>query len=80
MIDIDKRTIVVASYLIDNNSTIRKTASAFGMAKSTVHFDISHRLKKINLSLYRKAQKILETNFEQKNIRGGLATKKKYAK
>ena len=46
----------------------------------TVHYDLSTRLPSIDYVLYRKVKRILEQNFEQKSIRGGLATQKKYKK
>jgi len=78
--DIDCRAERFAYYLIDNNTTIRKTAAFFHISKSTVHNDISNRLKTINYSLYLKVQKVLTKNFSEKHIRGGNATKKKYCK
>lgn len=46
--------------------------------KTTIHKDVSARLKKVNPSLYRKVQKILEINKKERHIRGGIATRKKY--
>jgi len=69
-----------ARYVIENKSTIRNTAKVFGVSKSTVHNDISNKLKKYNLSLYQEVQKVLQNNFKEKHIRGGLSTKKKYEK
>lgn len=74
------RVICFANYLIDNNSTIRKTALYFGFSKSTVHNDIQKKLKKINVDLYEKVKIILQNNFNEKHLRGGEATKKKYLK
>ena len=74
------RTREIGIYFVENKSTIRATAKHFGMAKSTVHYDLSTRLPSVDYVLYKKVKKILDTNFEEKNIRGGLATQKKYAK
>ena len=63
-------------YIIKNRATIRATAKAFDMAKSTVHVDVSKKLKKENYFLYLRVKKILGKNFEEKHIRGGEATKK----
>ena len=78
MKDLYVRTKNIAMYIVDNKSTIRKTAIVFGLSKSTVHYDISHRLPKIDTNLYNKVRQILDENFEQKNIKGGIATKNKY--
>ena len=66
----------LGKFIAKTKSTIRQTAKEFNMAKSTVHLDVSKRLKKQNYFLYLKVKKILEKNFEQKHIRGGMATKK----
>jgi len=72
------RTIEYAKYIVDNKSTIRGTAQNFRVAKSTVHYDLKNRLKYYDIDLYRKVKRILKINFEEKHIRGGLATKQKY--
>ena len=69
-----------AQYIIDNNSTIRKTAKYFDISKSTVHNDVSKKLKNENYRLYVKVKKILVKNFQEKHIRGGLSTQLKYKK
>lgn len=74
------RPEILANYIIEEESTIRKTALVFGLSKSTVHNDVSNKLPKINRTLYRVVKKILNKNFEEKHIRGGQATKLKYLK
>ncbi len=75
---IEKRTLLVANYILDTGETIRKTAELFNLSKSTVHYDLANRLKKINLELYEQVKKILDFNFEEKHIRGGESTRRKY--
>ena len=38
---IEERAIEIAYYIIDNNATVRQTAKAFGISKSTVHMDVT---------------------------------------
>jgi len=76
--DINERVVLVGLYINSSNDTIRETAKVFGMSKSTVHVDVSKRLKKVNPKLYEKVKKVLNKNFEEKHIRGGEATRKKY--
>lgn len=45
----------------------------------TVHKDVSERLKNINLFLYKEVKNVLKINKAQRHIRGGYATKNKYA-
>lgn len=75
----DTRCEALAAYLVNNAATVRKTAKRFGISKSTVHKDITERLKIINYPLYVQVTKVLEKNKNERHIRGGLATKNKYA-
>ena len=75
---IERRACTLAVYIIENNATVRKTAQHFGISKSTVHKDITQRLRPCNETLYAQVRKILDTNKQQRHIRGGLATKEKY--
>lgn len=77
-LNIRERVLLLSSYILDSKDTIRSTANRFGVSKSTVHIDVSKRLKKIDKKMYEKIKKILENNFNEKHIRGGNATKEKY--
>lgn len=78
--EIEARVLEVASYVIENNATVRATAKKFGVSKSTVFKDITERLPQISFCLYNEANKVLQTNKEERHIRGGNATKEKYLK
>ena len=78
-ISIDERAIELAQYIIDSKDTVRGAAKKFGISKSTVHKDVSERLKKINPSLAREVRRILDENKAERHIRGGMATKLKYS-
>ncbi len=75
---IEERACELAVYIIENGATVRSTAKHFGISKSTVHKDIQLRLPKCNQSLYLQVRQILERNKQERHIRGGLATRKKY--
>lgn len=75
---IDERACNLAHYIIDTKDTVRGTAAKFGISKSTVHKDVSERLKKINPELAKEVRVILDENKAERHIRGGLATKIKY--
>lgn len=76
--NLDERTIKFANYILDNKTTIRATAKYFGIPKSTVHHDLSTKLKYLNYSLYKDVKKLMEENFSIKHIHGGESTKLKY--
>jgi len=75
---IKERTLEIAKHITQTEDTIRTTAKIFNLSKSTVHNDLSKRLKFYDQEMYRRVQKILDKNFEEKHIRGGMATKQKY--
>lgn len=78
--DLIERVILVATHIYQTHDTIRKTATIYGLSKSTIHHDVSTKLKNIDFGLFLKVKKILDENFSQKHIRGGEATKHKYSK
>lgn len=76
---IEERVIKLANYIIDTKDTVRGAAKKFGVSKSTVHKDVSERLKFINTVLACEVRKVLDENKAERHIRGGLATKLKYS-
>ena len=50
------------------------------MSKSTIHKDMSDRLRQINRATYGEVQKVLMKNKAERHIRGGLATHIKYTR
>ncbi len=75
---IEKRACELAVYMIETGATVRAAALHFGISKSTVHKDLTQRLKQCNFALYQQAQAILQRNKQERHIRGGLATRRKY--
>ncbi|MEG0774452.1 sporulation transcriptional regulator SpoIIID [Clostridium sp.] len=75
---IEDRVLEVARYIIESQATIRKTASVFGVSKSTIHKDMTERLPKINPQIAEEAKTILNLNKSERHIRGGKATRMKY--
>ena len=72
------RCVVLGEYLAENKTTVRQAAAVFGVSKSTVHKDVTERLSHENPQLYRKVKQVLEKNKQERHIRGGMATKRKY--
>ena len=79
-IGFESRITEMAEYVWAEKATVRKTASVFGISKSTVHKDLTVRLKEIDSELYKKVYDVLQQNKQQRHIRGGNATKLKYMK
>ncbi len=78
--DLETRARELAVYLIERRTTIRDAAKHFSVSKSTVHKDLSERLKEIDRPLYVQVKEILEQNKAERHLRGGDATKRKYQK
>lgn len=74
-----ERAVILGEYILEQNATVRATAEWFGISKSTVHKDVSERLPFLNPNLYDGVKAVLEKNKQERHIRGGLATRKKYA-
>ena len=75
-----ERAEVLAEYVIETGDTVRGAAQHFGISKSTVHKDLSYKLRYFNPRLYSDVKVILERNKSERHIRGGEATRQKYLK
>ena len=76
----DERAKRFADYIISNRSTVRDTAKKFGISKSTVHKDVTVRLERIDKALFENVRHVLDYNKAERHIRGGQATRDRYAK
>ncbi len=76
--DYRDRCVCLAEYILENNCTVRSAAAWFGVSKSTVHKDITERLRRISPSLYAAVKQVLDKNKAERHLRGGEATRIKY--
>ena len=75
---IAERAVKEAEHIISTGATVRACANYFGISKSTVHKDVSERLKDVDAALYTGVRQVLDKNLSERHIRGGLATRDKY--
>ena len=75
---IKKRVLEESIYIINTENTIREIAKKFNVSKSTVHKDLTDRLKEIDDRIYIKVSNILKYHLDIRHIRGGESTKRKY--
>ena len=75
---LEERAVQLARYMVENNATVRQTATIFGVSKSTVHKDLTERLPAINHPLAEQVRQVLDINKAERHIRGGMATRDKY--
>ena len=76
--NIEERACELAAYIIENRTTVREAAKKFGVSKSTVHKDVTERLRFVDNELFEKVRGILNFNLSERHIRGGIATRDKY--
>ena len=60
---IEKRAVEIGTYIVEKNATVRQ----------------AERLPQIDVALAKEARAVLDVNKSERHIRGGLATRKKYA-
>lgn len=75
---IERRTLDLAWYMIENQATVRELAEIFRVSKTTVHNDLTKRLPEISLPMAHAVCDVLAFNLKERGIRGGNATKEKY--
>lgn len=77
---LEERALNIASHIIRTGNTVRETASVFKVSKSTVHRDMTVKLRVIDPMKYTQVRGILNKNLAERHIRGGVATKIKFRK
>ena len=78
MFEIKSRCVLLGQYISEHNATVRETAAVFGVSKSTVHKDVTEKLRREAPALYKDVYIVLEKNKAERHLRGGAATKLKY--
>jgi putative DeoR family transcriptional regulator (stage III sporulation protein D) len=78
--DIESRAVILAKHIIETGDTVRDTAKIFGISKSTVHKDVTERLRRSNPEIYSTVKQILDKNKAERHLRGGEATRQKFIK
>lgn len=78
MDDLRERVITLGEYIAEHGATVRDAAKQFGVSKSTVHKDVTCRLKEYHTGLYEQVRDVLDQNKSERHLRGGFATREKY--
>ena len=76
--DVTERVIKEAEYVAKTGATVRATAKVFLSSKSTVHKDVTERLRLLDKELYKAVRRVLDKNLKERHVRGGEATRRKY--
>ena len=72
------RVLQAAEHIVETGATVRACAGKFGVSKTTIHKDVTERLRKIDPDLAAQAHRVLDVNKRERHIRGGQATREKY--
>ena len=70
----------IAEYILSTGCTVRACAEHFKVSKTTVHKDMRERLLRLNPAKAAAVSLVLDGNREERHLRGGNATRLKYAK
>ena len=73
-----KKKVIAETGAGQHGVAMATAAAYFGISKSTVHKDLSVKLRRINKGKYYLVKVILDQNKSERHIRGGEATKRKY--
>ena len=66
------RALELGEYIAETNATVRAAAKQFKISKSTVHKDVTERLKRTDPELWGRVKVVLEHNKEERHIRGNI--------
>lgn len=75
-----ERINAISEYILETGCTVRACAERFKVSKTTVHKDMRERLPRLNLARAERVSRVLEENREERHLRGGAATREKYAR
>lgn len=76
---VEERAIRIGYYILESDLTVRELAHIFEVSKSTVHKDLTDRLKVVDKSLYEKVREKLDNHKATRHIKGGAATKRRWS-
>lgn len=72
----EERAVRLGEYIVATGATVRTAAERFGISKSTVHKDVTTRLRCQNQELFREVQQVLDRNKAERHLRGARPPKK----
>ncbi len=75
-----ERCVVLGEYMVEHGATVRTAAQVYGVSKSTVHKDVTQNLRQVNHALYLEVRELLLKNKQERHLRGGEATRRKYGR
>ena len=77
---VEERAKQLGNYIVETGATVRQAAQKFAVSKSTVHVDVTRRLRVVDPDLYDRVREVLDENKRERHLRGGMATREKFLK
>ena len=74
------RVMQAAEHILETGATVRACAGKFGVSKTTIHKDMRVRLPELDAQLGAEVDRILKKNLQERHLRGGDATRRKFLK
>lgn len=74
------RVLQAAEHILETGATVRACAAKFGVSKTTIHKDMRERLPEVDAGLSAQVDAVLRQNLEERHLRGGAATRRKFLK
>lgn len=78
--DVRLRVARAAEFILEQGDTVRACAAKLGVSKTTIHKDLRTRLARLDAGLYERVDEVLRKHLEERHLRGGDATRRKYLK
>ena len=72
------RVMQAAEHILETGATVRACAGKFGVSKTTIHKDMRARLPELDAQLSIEVDRILKKNLQERHLRGGDATRRKF--
>lgn len=76
--NVQLRVMRAAEHILETGATVRACAEKFGVSKTTIHKDMRQRLPCLDKELSAEIDHILKKNLQERHLRGGDATRRKY--
>ena len=76
--DVRLRVLRAAEHILETGATVRACAAKFGVSKTTIHKDMRRRLPELDADMGAQVDKILRKNLQERHLRGGDATRRKF--
>ena len=72
----EEEALLIAEYMLFNESTVRQAAKEFGLTKSTTHLRIHKDLPLVSAELHSRVKELFEYNMKERLVRAAKSTRR----